>query len=462
MRALLRTSLVGGLLALASVVACSSSDEGSATDTPRPDAKAGSSGSAAGGTGGGGGSFTGTGGAASAGSAGSGTAGAGGEEPIPDGVGDDGEGVGGGTAEEDGGAGGAESGGNAGVGGMAAGGATAAGGKSGGSGSAGAGGSGSGGSGAGGKAPGTPDCDCFLTTPTCGAAALTQAENKGCHLTIPSGGKNDVLHCPNGKAGAVAVKTTCKDGCKVVGGGAADVCELPACPCFSTSGYCGAAVLKEAEKRGCKASIPAGSGDDVLYCPKGEDGAFAVKDTCKDGCVSAPSGQVDYCKATTTPATYKLPVACGTNATCTNANNTNTHTGKDHYAYDFGMPVGTSVRAMRGGTVLATRMPSPPGSACYDGGSTSCANYANTVEIKHSDGTVGLYMHLSKILVKKGDVIAQGDELGKSGKSGWVTGAHLHVQVQESCGIWWCQSKSFKFGEGSVATGTVRASGNCK
>lgn len=460
MRALLRTSLIGGLLALSGVVACSSSDEGSATDAPRPSAKAGSSGST---TGGSGGSFTATGGSSNA--AGSGTSGAAGEEPIPDGVGEDGEGIGGGTAEDEGGAGGSGGADVGGSGGMAAGGASAAGGSSasgGSGGSTGAGGSGNAGSGSGGKPAGTPDCDCFLTAPTCGAAALTQAENKGCHLTIPSGGKNDVLHCPNGKAGAVAVKTTCKDGCRVVGGGAADVCELPTCPCFSTSGYCGSAVLKEAEKRGCKASIPAGSGDDVLYCPQGADGAFAVKDTCKDGCVSAPSGQVDYCKATSTPATYKLPVPCGTDAKCTNANNTNTHTGKDHYAYDFGMPVGTSIRAMRGGTVLATRMPSPPGSACYDGGGTSCANYANTVEIKHSDGTVGLYMHLSKITVKKGDVLAQGDELGKSGKSGWVTGPHLHVQVQESCGIWWCQSKPFKFGEGSVGTGTVRASGNCK
>lgn len=398
MRALLRTSLVGGLLAALGLVACSSSDEGSATETPGRPAKAGS-----------GGSVVGTAGQSAAGMAGEASAGAGGEEPVPDGVGDDGEGTAGGSAEDEGGSSGS---GGSGEGGTEA-----------------AGGSASGGAGG-----------------TNGAAGTTGAGGKdGAAGTTGAGGATGAGGKATGTAGA---------------GGKTP--SLPKCPCFSSSGYCGAAVLKEAEKRGCTASIPAGSGDDVLYCPKGEDGAFAVKETCKDGCVSAPSGQVDYCKATTTPATYKLPVACGTNAKCTNANNTNTHTGKDQFAYDFGMPVGTSIRAMRGGTVLAVRMPSPPGSSCYNGGGTSCANFANTVEIKHSDGTVGLYMHVSKILVTKGKVVKQGDEIAKSGQSGWVTGPHLHAQVQESCGIWWCQSKPFKFGEGSVGTGTVRESGNCQ
>jgi murein DD-endopeptidase MepM/ murein hydrolase activator NlpD len=113
--------------------------------------------------------------------------------------------------------------------------------------------------------------------------------------------------------------------------------------------------------------------------------------------------------------------------------------------------------------VLRTRYPSPPGSACYNAiGKSSCANYANTVEVKHSDGTVGLYMHLSSIAVKAGQAVSQGDALGKSGNSGWSFGPHLHVQVQQNCGIWWCQSIPFKFGEDStIAAGTAVKSQNC-
>jgi murein DD-endopeptidase MepM/ murein hydrolase activator NlpD len=152
---------------------------------------------------------------------------------------------------------------------------------------------------------------------------------------------------------------------------------------------------------------------------------------------------------------------CGISRRCSSGNHTTHHAGKDAYAYDFAMPVGSPVRAMRAGTVLRTRLPSPAGSPCHDGGDSSCANYANTVEVRHADGTVGLYMHLSSLSVSKGSAVAQGDVLGASGNSGWSTGPHLHVQVQSDCGTWWCPSVPFTFQEGSVATGTSLSSGNC-
>jgi murein DD-endopeptidase MepM/ murein hydrolase activator NlpD len=184
-----------------------------------------------------------------------------------------------------------------------------------------------------------------------------------------------------------------------------------------------------------------------------------VKTECPKGCVEAPKGTPDYCKDT---SDYLLPFDCGTTHTCSNGNHTSTHTGKDEYAYDFSMPVGTTLRAMRGGKVLRVRNPSPPGSACYDGGGTSCANFANTIEILHADGSVGLYMHLSKLGVSAGQSVNQGDVIGKSGQSGWVTGPHVHVQVQSNCGIWWCQSVPFKFVEKSpITSGTSCKSENC-
>jgi murein DD-endopeptidase MepM/ murein hydrolase activator NlpD len=201
--------------------------------------------------------------------------------------------------------------------------------------------------------------------------------------------------------------------------------------------------------------LPAHDGD-ILYCPGGK---WSVKQDCPQGCVEAPTGTPDYCKSS---SSYRLPFDCNTTRTCSNGNHTSTHTGKDEYAYDFAMPVGTNVRAMRAGKVLRVRYPSPPGSSCYTSGSSSCANYANTVEVLHSDGTVALYMHLSKPTVSNGQPVAQGDLLGKSGNSGWSTGPHTHVQVQANCGIWWCQSQPFKFQEkASVTSGTSCKSQNC-
>lgn len=84
------------------------------------------------------------------------------------------------------------------------------------------------------------------------------------------------------------------------------------------------------------------------------------------------------------------------------------------------------------------------------------------MEVKHSDGTVALYMHLSSISVSTGDAVSQWDIVGKSGNSGWSTGPHLHTLVQQDCGIWWCQSIPFKFVEDStVSAGTALTSQNC-
>jgi murein DD-endopeptidase MepM/ murein hydrolase activator NlpD len=70
-------------------------------------------------------------------------------------------------------------------------------------------------------------------------------------------------------------------------------------------------------------------------------------------------------------------------------------------------------------------------------------------------------MHLSKTKVTKGQPVAQGDLVGLSGNSGWTTGPHLHVQVQQDCGIWWCQSQPFKFVEDpTISAGTQVTSEN--
>ena len=112
--------------------------------------------------------------------------------------------------------------------------------------------------------------------------------------------------------------------------------------------------------------------------------------------------------------------------------------------------------------MLRVRNVAPPGSSCYNGGGSACANLANTVEVRHDDGTVGLYMHLDRGTATVGARIAQGDAIGMSGTSGWSTGPHLHVQLQRDCGIWWCQSIPLTFSEADrIVSGSMVTSANC-
>ena len=54
----------------------------------------------------------------------------------------------------------------------------------------------------------------------------------------------------------------------------------------------------------------------------------------------------------------------------------------------------------------------------------------NMIIIDHGSGIFSLYMHLSKFAVKQGDFVEVGQIIGISGKSGRVTGPHLHLAIK--------------------------------
>ena len=54
----------------------------------------------------------------------------------------------------------------------------------------------------------------------------------------------------------------------------------------------------------------------------------------------------------------------------------------------------------------------------------------NRVRLIHPNGVVTYYGHLSKILVKPGQKVAQGQEIGLMGRTGRATGCHLHFDVR--------------------------------
>lgn len=86
-----------------------------------------------------------------------------------------------------------------------------------------------------------------------------------------------------------------------------------------------------------------------------------------------------------------------------------------HKGTDFRAATGTPVYAMNDGRVVLVK---------------TYTIYGNMVIIDHGLGLQTLYMHLSKINVKEGDMVTAGDEIGLSGMTGYVTAPHLHVSVK--------------------------------
>src|SRR5262249_20317075 len=97
------------------------------------------------------------------------------------------------------------------------------------------------------------------------------------------------------------------------------------------------------------------------------------------------------------------------------------------YAIDIEMPTGTQVVAARGGEVVATQ------DTFYDGSGSALEE--NFIFIRHEDGTISRYLHLTHrgVLVRLGSQVAQGQAIGRSGNTGETNGPHLHFDVQR-CG----------------------------
>ena len=64
----------------------------------------------------------------------------------------------------------------------------------------------------------------------------------------------------------------------------------------------------------------------------------------------------------------------------------------------------------------------------------SSRSYGNFVRVRHPNGHETLYAHLSRIMVRKGDRVNQGDIIGTTGSSGSSTAVHLHLEVHDSVG----------------------------
>ncbi|MES2782952.1 MAG: peptidoglycan DD-metalloendopeptidase family protein [Pseudomonadota bacterium] len=89
--------------------------------------------------------------------------------------------------------------------------------------------------------------------------------------------------------------------------------------------------------------------------------------------------------------------------------------GAMHAGLDFKGPVGTPILAAAEGKVVL---------AGFNGG------YGNTIEIKHANGLLTRYAHLSGLNVRAGQMVERGVQIGRMGSTGRSTGSHLHFEVR--------------------------------
>jgi murein DD-endopeptidase MepM/ murein hydrolase activator NlpD len=87
------------------------------------------------------------------------------------------------------------------------------------------------------------------------------------------------------------------------------------------------------------------------------------------------------------------------------------HTGVDLIA-----PPGTPVVAAAGGVVSTV---------------AHVPEYGNIVDVDHDNGLTSRYAHLSRSVVRVGDVVMKGQKIALVGNTGRTTGPHLHFEVRE-------------------------------
>jgi murein DD-endopeptidase MepM/ murein hydrolase activator NlpD len=86
------------------------------------------------------------------------------------------------------------------------------------------------------------------------------------------------------------------------------------------------------------------------------------------------------------------------------------HIWKAHSGTDYAAPTGTPIMTTAAGTIEQTG---------YTAGN------GNFVKVKHDRTYSTQYLHMSRILVRRGQIVRQGDIIGKVGSTGLATGPHV-------------------------------------
>ena len=114
-------------------------------------------------------------------------------------------------------------------------------------------------------------------------------------------------------------------------------------------------------------------------------------------------------RGTKTPPTYIKPLSGGRLSS-----GFKMRWGRMHKGIDWSCPVGTAISASCSGVIARAGWGS---------------GYGYVIYINHPDGRQTRYGHLSKILVKSGQKVSQGDKIALSGNTGRSTGPHVHFEI---------------------------------
>jgi murein DD-endopeptidase MepM/ murein hydrolase activator NlpD len=112
---------------------------------------------------------------------------------------------------------------------------------------------------------------------------------------------------------------------------------------------------------------------------------------------------------------FETPANAGITAVFGSARVYNGIKRSQHEGLDFRVHTGTPVHAANAGRVILAR------NLYFEG---------DCVVVDHGQGLMTVYMHLSKLQVKEGEKVREGQILGLSGGTGRVTGPHLHFAVR--------------------------------
>lgn len=126
-----------------------------------------------------------------------------------------------------------------------------------------------------------------------------------------------------------------------------------------------------------------------------------------------PSDIFSLKKFTTPTESQRYTAYCGDRRTYVYTN------GKSstslHYGNDYGVPTGTEVKACAAGKVVMAE---------------NRISTGWSIVIEHLPGLYSLYYHMNELIVKEGDMVTQGQLIGKSGATGLATGPHLHWEIR--------------------------------
>ncbi|MCB0331179.1 MAG: peptidoglycan DD-metalloendopeptidase family protein [Bdellovibrionales bacterium] len=86
-----------------------------------------------------------------------------------------------------------------------------------------------------------------------------------------------------------------------------------------------------------------------------------------------------------------------------------------HKGVDIALPYGSYVQSTAEGEVESVK---------------NTRSYGLVIDVRHANGVVTRYAHLSQALVQEGEKICRGEYLGLVGNSGMSTGPHLHYEIR--------------------------------